>query len=296
MVRIRYLFFLATILAVALCIGCQHKKVSYEKAVLTYLKTNDLGYREFRNEKDWSEFIEIPGGSFTVGSNDGTGDEKPGHAVYLDTYYIGKYEVTNRQYKNFCNATGRSYPDDADFEGMSNYFTNYPDYPVVCVSWDDANAYCGWAGVRLPTEAEWEKAARGTDGRKFPWGNDEPGDGGFVRSNYADKNSDVSWSDKNIDDGYEGAAPVGNYREGRSPYGCYDMAGNVWEWCSDWYDENYYRRSPERNPRNLSAGVNRVFRGGSWFNDVGDLRCAHRDGTTPSSRYNNLGFRVASSL
>ncbi len=261
---------------------------------LTYLGKNSSGYDEYRHEKTGIILIKIPAGTFTMGSNE-YDDEKPVHTVYLDEYYIGKYEVTNAQYKKFCDAAGRSYPPDPDFTAMPNYFTNYPDYPVVNVSWNDAKAYCDWAGLRLPTEAEWEKAARGTDGRKYPWGNVEPGAGGFVRCNYADKNTDYSWSDKSVNDGYQWTAPVGSYERGKSPYGCYDMAGNVWEWCADWYDESYYSRSANNNPKGPSSGEYRVLRGGSGDSGAWGIRCADRIWYSPANRLGNYGFRVGSS-
>jgi len=256
---------------------------------MTFLKTNSQGYEEYRWEKDGSTVIKIPAGTFTMGSTENT-DEKPVHQVHLDEYYIDKYEVTNRQYKQFCDATGRSYPSDPGFSGMSGYFSNYSDYPVVNVSWDDAAAYCTWAGKRLPTEAEWEKAARGTDSRKYPWGNSELTG---RTCNFADKSTDYSWSDKSWNDGHAYTAPVGNYQDGASPYGCMDMAGNVWEWCADWYDISYYGRSPGSNPTGPSSGSARVGRGGSWLNDAWLMRCASRIRLAPSTRYGNLGFRCA---
>ncbi|MEO0166889.1 MAG: formylglycine-generating enzyme family protein [candidate division WOR-3 bacterium] len=261
---------------------------------LTYLGKNSKGYEEYRHEKTGIILIKIPAGTFTMGSNDGDDDEKPVHTVYLDEYYIGKYEVTNAQYKKFCDATGRSYPPDPDFTAMPNYFTNFPDYPVVNVSWEDAKAFCDWAGLRLPTEAEWEKAARGTDGRKYPWGNEKPGSGGFARCNYADKKTDYPWRDKSVNDGYQFTSPVGTYERGVSPYGCYDMAGNVWEWCSDWYDENYYGRSAINNPQGPSSGEFRVVRGGAWCYGARDMRCANRNSYLPAWSYCDIGFRCGS--
>jgi formylglycine-generating enzyme required for sulfatase activity len=238
--------------------------------------------------------VRIPAGEFTMGSldNDASSskDEHPQHTVYLDEYWIDQYEVTNRQYKQFCDATSRSYPSDPKFSGMDNHFTNYPDYPVVNVSWDDASAYARWAGNRLPTEAEWEKAARGTDGRKYPWGNDEPDAGGFYRANYSGTDSISARRD-----GFRYTSPVGSYERGKSSYGCYDMAGNVWEWCSDWYDENYYGRSSDRNPQGASSGSSRAFRGGCWINYAWVLRCAYRYWGGPAGRWNGLGFRCARS-
>ncbi|TES92597.1 MAG: formylglycine-generating enzyme family protein [Candidatus Cloacimonadota bacterium] len=255
------------------------------KPKLTYLHTNEKGYKEYRNGKDGSILIKIPAGEFTMGSNDGDDDEKPVHTVYLDEYYICKYEVTNSQYNKFCDATGRNYPDDPKFEGMSDYFTNYPDYPVVKVSWNDAVAYCRWAGLRLPTEAEWEKAARGTDSRKYPWGNSKPDAGGTYRANYDPGEDEV--------DGYKYTSPFGSFPDGISPYGCYDMAGNVWEWCSDWYGEHYYRDSPERNPEGPSSGKYRVIRGVSLCCKTMGLRCVTRDWFTPAHGWGYSGFRVS---
>ena len=216
-----------------------------------------------------------------MGSGDGENDEKPVHTVYLDGYYIMKYEVTNKQYKKFCDETGRSYPKDPGFSGMSGYFTSYPDYPVVEVCWNDAKAYCAWAGLRLPTEAEWEKASRGTDSRTYPWGNGEPGTN---RCNYIGSG-----------DGYEYTSPIGSYENGRSPYGCYDMSGNVWECCNDWYGESYYRDSEYKNPKGPSSGTYRVLRGGSWLFYGNCVRAANRDSAGPSGMDGNIGFRCAAS-
>jgi len=249
---------------------------------LTYLSTNAQGYKEYRNEKDGSVLIEIPAGSFTMGSNDGGSDEKPVHTVSLNKYYIGKYEVTNAQYKKFCDATGHaqpSQPSDPGFSGLSNYFTNYPNYPVVNVSWNDAKAYCDWAGLRLPTEAEWEKAARGTDGRKYLWGNTWDA----AKCNSSERG-----------DSYEYTSPVGSFPSGVSPYGCYDMAGNVWEWCNDWYGENYYANSPSSNPAGPASGDDRVLRGGGWNDDAGRCRSANRGSNFPEiPDVFYFGFRVA---
>jgi formylglycine-generating enzyme required for sulfatase activity len=249
----------------------------------TFLGTNAQGYEEYLHMPDSSAMIRIPAGSFTMGSAQGDSeawdDEKPQHQVTLSEYYIDKYEVTNRQYKRFCDGTSRSYPPDPGFDSLPNYFLSYPDFPAVDVTWVDATAYCTWAGKQLPTEAEWERAARGTDARKYPWGGSSP-DGS--RCNI--------WSN---DDGYFYTAPVGHYPNGASPYGCMDMAGNVWEWCNDWYDASYYSSSPTNNPPGPSSGSSRVYRGGSWVNDAGDARSASRPGTDPSSWNDDLGFRCS---
>jgi formylglycine-generating enzyme required for sulfatase activity len=181
-------------------------------------------------DKDGAEMILIPAGEFIMGSPEGEGDddEHPQHNVFLNAFYIDKYEVTNAQYKQFMDATGHKAPGYWDNERV-----NQPNQPVVGVTWHDAVAYARWAGKRLPTEAEWEKAARGIDGRKYPWGNEWDGS---------------KWSSGSGSVVYKSAAPVGSFPEGTSSYGVMDMAGNVWEWCADWYDEAYYsRRLPTKS-------------------------------------------------
>ncbi len=223
--------------------------------------------------------ILIPAGYFFMGSNHGSGAERPPHLVWLDAFFIDKYEVTNSRYGEFLGATGYAKPS---FWNNPRY--NSPNQPVVGVSWDDAAAYCRWAGKRLPTEAEWEKAARGgLDGRKFPWGDEGP------------KGRAVFGQD--MDTGKP--APVGSYEP--NGYGLYDMAGNVWEWCSDRYQEDYYGISPQQNPRGPDTGQDRVVRGGSWigsgfkeyYDDV--LRCAFRRRHPPGDRTDDFGFRCVGS-
>jgi len=257
----------------------------------------------------------VPAGEFIMGSPEGEGldNEHPQRTVYLNAFYIGKYEVTNEQFSQFVDATG--YTTDAETAGWGWAWTGedweevegadwrHPqgpgssiedkmDHPVVQVSWNDADAYCRWVGVRLPTEAEWEKAARGTDGREYPWGNSAP-DGSKL--NYCDVNCELDWKDSSADDGYTDTAPVGHYEAGKSPYGAYDMAGNVWEWVADWYDADYYSKAPDRNPQGPDSGEKRVLRGGSWFGYEGDARCADRYGGAPDVRISYFGFRVAAS-
>ena len=252
----------------------------------------------------FSEMVPIPAGSFIQGSTvdevnyaydlcmsydefdqcwrSGLDDEVPQHEVYLDEFYIDKYEVTNAQYGQCVKAGVCDPSSPLSSNTRSSYFDNprYADYPVIYVTWYDAANYCRWAGKRLPTEAEWEKAARGEDGRLWPWGNSFSLDMGNVRpGGVAPDTSDMT--------------RVGSYPRGASPYGAMDMVGNVWEWVADWYDDSYYQVSPSRNPQGPASGEKKVFRGGSWNSNVGSARTASRAGTPPDGRYFDIGFRCA---
>jgi len=236
----------------------------------------------------------IPAGEFLMGSKEGEWDrdEHPQHTVYLEAYYIDKYEVTNAQYHQFWLADGgekskhapASYGNAYSIGDWPEVAKTKPDYPVVGVSWFDAQAYCQWAKKRLPTEAEWEKAARGVDGRTWPWGGD-------VHAEIDGKNAHFNSWDGN--DGYDNTlAPKETYPTGVSPYGVHDMAGNVWEWVADWYkDEDYYSHSPQNNPKGPDKGKLRVVRGGSWRNREYINRCANRYYCYPDTWGNTLGFR-----
>ena len=226
--------------------------------------------------KDGAEMVLIPAGEFLMGSNDGSSNEKPVHTVYLDAFYIDKYEVTNAQYKKFMDATGHKAPaywNDPRF--------NNPTQPVVGVSWYDAKAYADWAEKRLPTEAEWEKSARGgLVGKKYPWGDKITHD-------------DANYEGTGGKDIWECTSPVGSFAP--NGYGLYDMAGNVWEWCADWYDGNYYKVSPKENPKGPTSVDWRVIRGGSWGNGIFILylRVAVRISDDPTYMLSNVGFRCA---
>jgi len=224
------------------------------------------------NPKDGAAMVWVPAGEFLMGSTDADKDartdEKPQHTVYLDGYWIYQTEVTAAQYRKFCQATGRQLP------GLPDWAKD--DHPIVNVSWEDAAAYAQWAGAALPTEAQWEKAARGTDARVYPWGNDWDGA-------------------KCVNSVGGGTKPVGGMPAGVSPYGCLDMAGNVWEWCADWYDGSYYKNTPSRNPTGPATGTLRVLRGGSWNNTTPvNFRAAYRFRGVPGRRFSYYfgGYRV----
>ena len=256
----------------------------------------------------------VPAGDFLMGSTDkdqnAKPDEKPQRKVYVDAFWIDRTEVTSGMFEKFVNETGyetdaekRGYGLAVDAQGqwleIESAYWQYPqgkfgrqaapNYPVVHVSWHDAQAYCEWVGGRLPTEAEWEKAARGTEGQIFPWG--EHGLEDFLL-NFADRNLNVEYRNKQINDGYRLISPVGRYPTGASPYGALDMAGNVWEWVSDWYSPTYYRDpSSTVNPAGPSSGDLRVLRGGSWNNKVEDVRTVNRGKYDPSGSTDYDGFR-----
>jgi formylglycine-generating enzyme required for sulfatase activity len=233
--------------------------------------------------KDGKEMRLVSEGWFEMGNMEGNEDEKPVHRVWVDAFYMDTYEVTLKEYQAFQQATKHR-----ELPAWVSQYAPGDQYPVVGVSWDDAEAYCRWADKALPTEAQWEKAARGTDSRIYPWGN-EPVNG--RRANYCDAQCENDWKDQTQDDGYRYTAPVGSFAEGQSPYGIHDLAGNVWEWVRDWYHGHYYKQSPERNPENTTAAKYRVLRGGGWYFRTASLHAANRRRHTPSDLYSYLGFR-----
>ena len=248
---------------------------------------NPLSSKMKINKSAPANMVLIPEEKFQMGSDNKTSkqiDEKPFHEVLLSAYYIDKFEVSNRQYKKFITATGYPAPfvNNKDWAKPFNWINNnYPknkaDFPVVLVSWEDATAYAKWAGKRLPTEAEWEKAARG----------------GLVNNAYPFGNG-IRFNQASFDKGYvrgRKVEPIGSYQA--NPYGIFDMSGNVWEWCQDWYSEKYYQSSPYKNPPGPDNGTYKVFRGGSWISDKKYLRCANRGKNTPGYKSPSLGFRCA---
>jgi len=218
----------------------------------------------------------IPAGEFTMGSLKGDPDEQPVRKVYVDAFFIDKDQMTAGKYGTFLDSTAHEAP--ADWDIMSKPM--HQKRPVVNVEWADAEAYCRWAGKRLPSEAEWEKAARGTDGRTYPWGNELPTD---FHANMKKE----TWNNHAV------LTPVGMFERGKSPYGVYDMAGNVWEWVNDWYSPDYYKTAPLRNPTGPPKGTYKVVRGGSWGSSPKDLRSSDRESRLPSFGGLGTGFRCA---
>ncbi len=238
--------------------------------------------------RDGAPMVFIPAGPFLMGvprgARDGGRDEYPNHAVELDAYYLDKYEVTTGLYAQFMRATGHRPPSHRTDPSKNVWQggvlpTALAAVPVVNVDWFDASAYCQWTGKRLPTEAEWEKAARGTHDQRFPWGNVEP-----TRQHL---NFNQQWH------GAGTLAPVGSYEKGKSPYGAYDMAGNVWEWVADWYAADYYARSPCCNPQGPPTGTRRAVRSSGWQVETPQVRIFTRIASKPLDRNHSTGFRCA---
>ena len=286
-------------------------------------------YFGFRNvskdrvsEVDGMVMVYIPAGEFPMGyegevfAGDKYANQFPSHVVYLDEYWMDKTEITNGMFSKFVNATqyttevekiGNGYVasnaavywekvDGATWKtprGPGSSISRMENHPVVLVTWNDANAYCKWAGRRLPTEAEWEKAARGTDMRMYPWGNEDPSG---ELANFPDINLDnelkLEWLNTEIDDGFAFTAPVGSYPKGASPYGILDMAGNVWEWVSDWAGVYVAEDAPSRDPTGPSSGEYHVIRGESWDMNYGNAAVDHQ-ADLPDGRSASLGFRCA---
>jgi formylglycine-generating enzyme required for sulfatase activity len=260
-------------------------------------------------EADGAEMVFVPAGEFAMGSEELGDDERPVHRVYLDEFWIDRYEVTNGQFARFVASTG--YQTEAEkrgwgwvwkgseweeIEGANWRHPRGPgssiegkvDHPVILTSWSDADAYCRWAGKRLPSEAQWEKAARGPfdpqqsgdpeHGQRYAWGNE------FDSAKANTKESEQG-----------DTTPVGNFSpQGDSPYGASDMTGNVWEWVADWYDSDYYSQSPSANPSGPVTGIYKILRGGSWLFDEVYARTPFRYNIRPDYTYDFAGFRCSS--
>ena len=222
------------------------------------------------NAIDGATYVFVPAGEFSMGSASGNADERPVHPVRLDSYWIMQTEVTNDEYRRCVEAGACNAPRSEHWNDPA-----FATYPVVGVAWDDANRYAAWAGGRLPTEAEWEKAARGTNGGTYPWGDGIP-DGTLL----------------NFEKPKGAPQPVGSYPAGASIYGVQDMAGNVEEWVADWYQPDYYSLSPAENPLGPESGLLRGLRGGSFKVDRNAVRSTYRSGYPPDARLESVGFRV----
>ncbi len=226
-----------------------------------------------------SPMVEVPAGEFVMGfdGSQALEDERPLHRVWLDTFSIELYEVTTVQYSSFLASEKRAAPWQWDTVDL----TQHGDRPVIGVNWEDAEAFCRWKGRRLPLEAEWEKAARGTDGRGYPWGNEAPT---RELANFA---LGARFSYNQV------LFPVRSHEQGKSPYGLYHMAGNVYEWVQDWYASHYYETSPDRNPQGPPQGQFKVLRGGSWSDLPKYLLTYGRFKLPPETRNSYTGFRCA---
>jgi eukaryotic-like serine/threonine-protein kinase len=232
--------------------------------------------------------VYVEKGDFLMGSADtdktAQSDEKPQHTVFLEAYWMDQTEVTNSMYAKCVQAGACQSPLSTKSHTRDSYYggVNYADYPVIWVNWDDAQAYCRWTGRRLPTEAEWEKAARGTEDLIYPWGDTSPtcelGNFGLKGGNCVGDTS-----------------KVGSYPDGVSQYGALDLVGNVWEYVSDWYDESYYSISPSQNPTGPNSGSAHVIRGGSWFLDTPRVSAVNRAWYVGPGG-DNLGFRCDQSI
>lgn len=248
----------------------------------TIIPTPTLGIGSTMTGEDGAILVYVPEGEFLMGSKDTDSpsydDEKPQHSVTLDAFWIDQTEVTNKQYAACVSGAGCAPPSKTSSYTRSSYYgnTEFDEFPVIYVDWNQANDYCSWAGRELPTEAEWEKAARGTDARIYPWGNNTPNS---TLLNYNVGNTTA----------------VGNYQSGASLYGAYDMAGNVWEWVNDWYSETYYQDTNPLNPLGPESGQYRVLRGGSWLNLDNGVRSANRYRFDPAYTYVSFGFRCSRS-
>jgi len=257
---------LSTLLSLALTSGAwgtsQNKTTSHAGMALIPQGAFEMGSRKSLRELD-------PVAIFQADRHM-LGPEDPAHELILDAYYIDLHEVTNADYKEYIEATGSKtkprYWDDSNF--------NQSNQPVVGVTWKEAQAFCQWKGKRLPTEAQWEKAARGKRPVKYPWGNEEPDKNRLNFNSYVGKTT-----------------PVGSYPTGKSDYGVFDLSGNVAEWVQDWHFPEYYLFSPKENPPGPERGHYKIIRGGNWQNNAEDVRLTYRNATVPKARSKTIGFR-----
>ena len=281
---------LILVLLISLLIGC-----APQIAAPTVSKP-DIG-STILSDKDGMTLMYVPAGEFTMGDKAEKGvaicksfglscsldwfmNQEPPHKVYLDAFWVDQTEVTNALYAACVKAGKCNVPASNKSYTRENYYENseFDNYPVIFVTWEDARAYCTWSGRRLPTEAEWEKTARGADERVYPWGNDLP------------NNDLVNYRHARLD-----TIAVGNIPKGASLYGALDMSGNVWEWVNDWYGETYYAVSPASNPRGPDSGTTHVLRGGAFGSGTYNITATFRFISKPEETYAWFGFRCAMS-
>jgi formylglycine-generating enzyme required for sulfatase activity len=303
----------ALLLLIVLVAGCLALRSSYPASNSADLNAEIERVRGLARSGDLIAFakaldqsvIRIPAGEFVMGSNNGRSDEKPEHSVYLDAFDIDRFEVTNAQYRRFLQAEGRTAPPY--WTGVE-YPIGQADYPVVGVSWEEADAYCAWAGKRLPTEAEWEKTCRGTDGRTYPWGNEWDARRANVETT-APQAWPIDWSvawkslqASPIESETHTLKPGGSYPDSASIYGLFDLVGNASEWVEDWYNWSDYQNLPTQNPRSMGPPWNHSLRGSSWFDPYGNTswtpemsRCSARN-SSHETQDPRVGFRCALSV
>lgn len=271
-------------------------------STVTITSTPTLGIGStLTSDKDGMTLVFVPAGEFTMGSDTGyktrvsqdrlTGDERPEHQVVLDAFWIDQTEVTNKMYALCVEAGVCQEPTSTGWDPRDRYYGNaeFDNYPVILADWSMAKTYCEWAGRRLPTEAEWEKAARGENASVYPWG--DTFDGSLV--NFCDTNCSSYWANKSFNDEFADVAPVGSYPSGKSVYGALDMAGNVLEWVSSLYKPYPYDATDGRE--NLDSSDARVLRGGAWRYDNNSVRSAFRNRYFPSNSDSSVGFRCSRS-
>jgi serine/threonine-protein kinase len=265
----------------------------------------ELGATRIR-DIDSMEMVYVPVGGFKMGSNNN--QEQPPHDIFLDAFWIDRTEVTNAQFCKFLNANGNLNVDGVywlepgaghrvivyghidEVNGVFISSAGYENYPVIEVSWHGADAYCKWVGGRLPTEAEWEYAARGPASNIYPWGNEFIGS--FVNYRDSSFNFDNNGKDTSFNDGFAKWSPVGSYPNGASWCGALDMAGNIHEWIGDWWSPNYYDLSPTKNPNGPDTGALKIGRGGSWYDQSWQVRSSYRKVLRPTSALMHwIGFR-----
>ena len=266
------------------CFGCGDESSNEDETAKDSVKDDivvEIGpEKEIVWEKDGKEMILIPSGTFDIEDHSGKDKAAVRRTVLLDSFYMDVHEVTVGQFKQFVDQSGYNY--GGNWSEVNKHSLG-DDHPMICVNWNDATAYAEWSGKRLPTEAEWEKAARGgLNGKLYVWGDDMKF--ANLHANFFGVQGKDQWD--------ETTAPVGSFFS--NGFGLYDMAGNAYEWCADWYSKDYYLDAPYKNPLRPNSGERRVLRGGSWTSDTTFLRLSNRFDSFPNDRYNNIGFRCVS--